>query len=121
MSRREERQFGERRARRSKGYGVSLSQSREMRGTREPPSSCVGNESTVDDERNVFKTGPGGAGARGGRDYDDRQYDEPSPQRYDEPSPSRDHRSCLGSREACGDGLCIETASTCLASTDDYA
>ena len=32
------------------------------------------------------------------RDYDDRQYDEPSPQRYDEPSPSRDHRSSYDDR-----------------------
>ena len=93
---REERQFGERFAPVDQRDMASPYRSRRDERDEEPPRR---QERVYRDDDDRYNRPVQEARERERRrDYDDRQYDEPSPQRYDEPSPSRDHRSSYDDR-----------------------
>jgi len=93
---REERQFGERFAPVSRDDMASPYRSRRDEGEEEPPPR---RERVYRDDDDRYNRPVQEARERERRrDYDDRQYDEPSPKHYDEPSPSRDHRSSYDDR-----------------------
>jgi hypothetical protein len=93
---REERQFGERFAPVDQRDMASPYRSRRDEREEEPPPR---RERVYRDDDDRYNRPVQEARERERRrDYDDRQYDEPSPQRYDEPSPGRDHRSSYDDR-----------------------